>query len=349
MKRYGNLFKRLISFENIYLACIKAKKRKRYKQNVLKFNNELENNILKIREELAAKTYKPGEYKKFMIYEPKEREISAAPYYDRVVHHCLCNIIGPIFEKTFIYDSYANRVDKGTHKAILRYQESARNNKFVLKCDIKKYFPSIDHQILKALIRGKVKDNNVLWLIDLIIDNSNKQINVLDYFPGDDLFAPYSRRRGLPIGNLTSQFFANIYLSPLDHFVKEELRCRYYIRYVDDFVLFADEKAVLWEYLKAVTYFLETRLRLKFSPGKVNIFPVKKGVKFLGYKVFPHKIYLKLENIKRFRQRMRWYNKLFLQNKLSRSKISRSVKSWIGYAGFAESYKIRKIIFKDIF
>ncbi len=163
--------------------------------------------------------------------------ISAAPYRDRVVHHGLCNIIVPIFERTFIHDSYANRCGFGTHRALRRFTEFARSSRYVLQCDIKKYFPSIDHEILKSLLRRKLKCQNTLWLLDKIIDNSNDQNSPIDYFPGDDLLTPIQRRRGLPIGNLTSQFFRNVYLNGFDHFIKEQLKVKKYIRYLDDFAI----------------------------------------------------------------------------------------------------------------
>jgi len=247
MKRYGDLFGRLVSFENLLLAFLKASKGKKSNPQVGDFALRLEEELLLLQRELMDKTYSPGPYRTFYIYEKKKRMISAAPFRDRVVHHALCNIIGPIFERGFIYDSYANRVGKGTHRAVGRCSEFARKNPYVLKLDIKKYFPSIDHEILKGLIRRRIKDPEVLWLCDLVIDSSNPQEQVLEWFPGDDLFAPVERRKGLPIGNQTSQFFANLYLDPLDHFVKEVLGCRYYIRYVDDILVFGPEKGYLWD------------------------------------------------------------------------------------------------------
>ena len=159
MKRHNHLFEKLISFENLHLAAKKAQKAKRYKNYVLAFNSKLEANLVYLQNSLADKTYYPGIYRKFTIYEPKVREISAAPYIDRVVHHAVCNIIEPIFEKTFIENSFANRKGKGTHKAVQLFREYAHKNQYVLKCDIKKYFPSIDHEILKSIIRKKIKFN----------------------------------------------------------------------------------------------------------------------------------------------------------------------------------------------
>lgn len=231
MKRYGNLWEKIISFENLYLASRKAQKGKRFRDNVLAFNYQIENNLLQLQEELKTKTYQPREYHTFRIYDPKPRLISAAPYGDRIIHHALCNIIIPLMEKSFIYDSYANRIGFGSHLALERFIQFARSSRYILQCDIKKYFPSIDHQILKQQIREKIKCQDTLWLIDTIIDYSNAQEPVCDYFPGDNLLTPLERRKGLPIGNLSSQFFSNWFLNGFDHFIKEELRVKKYLRY----------------------------------------------------------------------------------------------------------------------
>jgi retron-type reverse transcriptase len=256
MKRYGNLWSEIITFENLYYSAKQAQKGKRYQNNVLDFNYNRASEIFKLQEELRGKIYQPGEYRTFHLRDPKSRLISAAPYRDRVVHHALCNIIVPIFEKTFIRDSYANREGYGTHKALRRFTEFLRSHNYVLQCDIKKYFPTIDHYILKQLIRRKIKCKDTLWLIDKIIDNSNEQEPIIQYFPDDTLLTPIERRHGLPIGNLTSQNFANIYLNPLDHFIKEKLRCKAYVRYVDDFALFSDDPDYLADCRQQIENFL---------------------------------------------------------------------------------------------
>ncbi len=223
MKRQGNLWEGIISFENLLLAAHAAARGKRFKPGVARFLFDLESQILRLREELASKSYRPGPYRTFTIYEGKTRQISAAPFRDRVVHHALTGVLDPIFDRSFIVDSYACRRGKGTHAAVNRCQQFARRHGYVLKADVRKYFPSIDHEILKTLITRKIKDLDVLWLVGLIIDRSNPQGPVLMWFPGDDLFTPTERRRGLPLGNQTSQFFANVYLDPLDHFVTDRL------------------------------------------------------------------------------------------------------------------------------
>lgn len=211
----------------------------------------------------------------------------------------------PIFEQTFIYDSYANRVGFGTHRALKRFTHFARNSRYVLQCDIKKYFPSIDHIILKQLLRRKIKCHDTLWLIDAIIDNSNEQETVIDYFPGDDLLTPVTRRRGLPIGNLTSQFFANIYLNSFDHFVKQQLKVRKYLRYVDDFGLFSDDWQFLAEARLAIEEYLAHQLRLRIHPIKSQLFETKIGASFLGFRIFPDRIRVRSNNLHRGRRRLR--------------------------------------------
>lgn len=242
MKSYTNLFEKICAFENLYLASRKAEKGKRFRHEVAAFNAQRAENILEIQKLLRAGEYPFGRFRTIRIYQPKPRIISAAPYRDRVVHHTVINVIGPLFEHKFIRDSYANQKGKGTHAALNRCTQFIRRFKYVLQLDIRKYFPSIDHEILLAEITRTIRCRKTMELIAQIIRTSNLQEPANVYFPGDDLFTPHERRRGLPIGNLTSQFFANVYLNPFDHFVKESLGVRGYIRYVDDALLFANNK-----------------------------------------------------------------------------------------------------------
>ncbi len=272
MKRHGRLWENVVSFEALLRAAEQARRGKRFRPDVAAFHFNLEHELWALHEELSTKTYRPGAYRSFHIYEPKLRQISAAPYRDRVVHHALVNVLEPIYERTFIDDSYACRKGKGTHAAVDRCQHFARRFRYVLKADVQKFFPSLDHEILKSLVARKVKDRDVLWLVNRIIDHSNPQEEVQNWFPGDDLFIPGERRRGIPIGNQTSQFFANVYLDPLDHFVKERLGIKGYVRYVDDFLVFSDDKRRLADMRERIRDFLvtcgcdSTRRRTSFSP-----------------------------------------------------------------------------------
>jgi retron-type reverse transcriptase len=235
MNKY-NLYNEICSYDNLELAFRKARKRKTMKYYVIDFEKNLKENLLNLQNELRFYYYKPKPLETFIIRDPKTRKISKSDFRDRVVHHAIINILEPIYEKTLIYDSYANRKNKGTHRAIKRFdyfkRKVSKNNIrkcYVLKIDIKRYFHKINHEILIKILRRKIKCEKTIWLIKQILDNY-EEANV---------------RIGIPLGNLTSQFFANVYLNELDYFVKHKLRIRYYVRYVDDFVILHEEKEQL--------------------------------------------------------------------------------------------------------
>lgn len=337
MKTHKNLYHQIYSFSNILAAAEKAKKGKKLTEQITEFHFDMETNLLELSRELGHKTYQPGEYKTFYIHDPKKRMISAAPYQDRVVHHALCNVIEPLFERTFIFDSYANRKGKGTHKAIERFQYFARIYRYVLKCDIKKFFPSIDHQILKKEIQWKIRCQDTLWLIDRIIDNSNPQEEHIVWFPGDDLKTPVERRKGLPIGNLTSQFWGNVYMNRFDHYMLEVLRVDGYIRYVDDFVIFSDDKARLHRIRKEISRYLTT-LRLIVHPDKTQVFSTRKGVPFLGFMIFPDFRYVRKEKVKRYFRYIRKTLKTKNDPAYDFDKLECMLNSWSGHLKFGRHY-----------
>jgi RNA-directed DNA polymerase len=281
MKRVGNLWPGLISFANLVRALRRAARGKRSRPDVAAFLFDQERQLTRLACELQAGSYRPGPYRTFQILEPKPRLISAAPFRDRVVHHALCNILEPVFEKRFSADSFACRKNKGTHAAVDRFTHYARRHAYVFKGDIQKYFPSIDHGILKDALARKIKDKWVLNLASQIIDHSNLQEPTHALFTGDDLWTLTERRRGLPLGNQTSQFFANVFLDPFDHFVKETLRAPGYVRYVDDFVLFHGDKKWLAEARERCREHL-AGLRLKLYSDKAVISRPADGTRFLG-------------------------------------------------------------------
>jgi retron-type reverse transcriptase len=344
VKRYGNLWHQIVSFENLLLAAHKAKKGKRFKQNILEFNYNLEPNIWQLKEELESQIYQPGDYSTFEIEQPKYRLISAAPYRDRVIHHALCNIISPIFERTFIGHSYANRVGYGSHRALNRCIDLTRTHQYVLQCDIKKYFPSIDLEILKSLIRRKIKCHRTLWLIDKIIDNSNPQAIVNDYFAGDDLLTPLNRRKGLPLGNLTSQFFANIYLNGLDHFVTEDLKISTYLRYVDDFAIFSNDRSQLSDIRQLIELYL-VEMRLKLHQIKTQIFTTNIGVSFLGFRILSDRIRVRNINIRRGKHRIKMLKRSLEDGKISLDGYRQSVQSWIAHLNHADTWRLQQQLF----
>jgi len=316
---------------------------------VYQFDFNAESELLRLQEELLTQTYRPGPYRHFYIHEYKRRKISAAPFRDRVVHHALVNIIEPIFERRFIHDSYACRRGKGTHRAMARAEEFVKRYGYVLKMDIRKFFPSIDHQILRGLLARPIADSRCLWLIDLIL---NSGAGVLDdeyemtWFPGDDLLAAL-RPRGLPIGNLTSQFWANVYLNELDQFVKRELKCPAYVRYVDDFLLFDDDKTSLHQWKAEIVDFLRS-LRLTAHAKKSVVFPARSGVEFVGFRLFPTHRRLRRANVRAFVHRFRHLRDRYLDGDIEFDDLDRSVQAWIAHARHADTYRLRAHLFGQL-
>ena len=330
MKRAGHLFEAVCSFENLLLASRRAQVAKRFRGEVLRFNHHREDHLLDLQRQLREGSYRPGLHRHFEIFEPKRRWISAAPYRDRVVHHALCNVVAPVFERRFIFDSWANRTGKGTHRAVLRYQGFAARARYALKLDIRKYFPTIDHALLKERFRAFIKDPFVLRLLDVIVD-SGRSPDVVDlYFPGDDLFTPSQRPHGLPIGNLTSQLFANVYLDELDHWIKDRPGAPAYLRFVDDFVVLGNSNDELADWRDAIRERL-VPLRLALHERKCVIRRTAEGFPFLGYMVWPDRIRVRGETVRRFRRRMR----ASAPTPASRQ----SLEAWRGHVRLAGTYR----------
>jgi len=336
------MYEKLTTWSNLMLAYRKAAKGKRGHPNVAEFEHRLEDNLLEIQAELQAKTYQPGRYASFYIHEPKRRLISAAPFRDRVVHHALCNLIEPIFERSFIFDSYANRVGKGTHRALTRAQEFARKYPYVLQCDIRQFFPSIDHAILRETIARKITDPDILWLCDQILTSG---VGVLAeeyemvWFDGDDLLAPLHPRE-LPIGNLTSQFWANVYMNPFDHFVKRKLGCEAYIRYVDDFLLFTRDKETLWGWLAGIRSRM-SRMRMTIHPHAAPR-PVTEGFAFLGFRVLPQERRLKRKKGLYYQRKLARMRIAYTHGELTFEQMTASIEGWVNHARFANTIGLRK-------
>ena len=343
MKRSNHLWQEITSFENLLRAAKKAQRGKRFRANVLEFNRDLEGNLLSIQTQLQHQTYQPGAYRTFEIFEPKPRIIAAAPYIDRVVHHALCNVIVPIFEHTLIRDCYANRIGYGTHRALKRFTQFARSSRYVLQCDIQKYFPSIDREILKSLIRRKIQCRETLWLIDRIIDNGNHVEIPIRYFPGDTLLTPLERSTGLPIGNLTSQFFANIYLNGLDHFIQEQLKIPKYLRYVDDFSLFGDDLDRLTAARRSIEAYLAT-LRLIIHPIKSQLFETTCGANFVGFRVLSDRIRVRGDSLRRGRKRYQQNCLKVRSGKMTIEDMNQSTQSWLAHLQHADSWQLQQKI-----
>jgi RNA-directed DNA polymerase len=330
MRRIGGLWPQVLAFENLFLAHRKARRGKRDRPAVARFELDLERNLLALQRSLEERTWRPGGYRQFRIYDRKPRLISAAPYRDRVVHHALMSLVEPMLDRSFIDDSYACRAGRGVHAAVDRYQRWARRYAYALKVDVRRYFPSIDHDILKAKLRRRIKDVGVLWLFDAIID-SVPDAGSGEQFAGDDLVSLMQRRCGLPIGNLTSQFLGNLYLDDLDHWLKETRRVTAYLRYVDDLILLDDDKHRLWDLRWEIDELLE-RERLRLHPHKVQLSPTQLGLDVLGYRVFPTYRRLRRDNGYRFRRRLRGLAQDYARGGIEIPDVSASVAAWVGHA-----------------
>lgn len=346
MKRLDGIWTTLTSFENLLRAYRKARRGKRSKPGVAEFGLNLEHELLTLRRALQDGMYQPGEYRLFTIYERKPRLIAAAPFRDRVVHHAVMQVIEPELDRTFISDSYACRHGKGVHAAVDRYQAWSQTYRYVLKMDIQQYFPSIDHDLLKEKLRRWIKDAQVLDLFACIIDSSPESTAEPQYFPGDDLLTSLDRRVGIPIGNLTSQFFANLYLDDFDHDIKQVLKVRPYLRYVDDMVVLDHDKTRLAEIRAAVRERL-TIDRLRLHPRKAQISPVADGLNLLGYVVYPARRRLRSDNGHRFARKLRRMSVAYQVGRLEWADVVASTQSWIGHAQHADTDGLRRAIFSQ--
>lgn len=321
--------------KNLELAFKRARKHKTLKQYVIEFESDLQDNLSSLRIELLFHYYQPRPLETFILRDPKTRKISKAHFRDRVIHHALCNIIEPMFEKSFICDSYANRIGKGAFKAIERFEhfskEITQNYAFpayVLKADIRHYFDTVDHDILLQVLKSKIKDARIIWLIKKILKN-------------------HSLEKGMPLGNLTSQFFANVYLNELDQFVKHRLKARYYLRYVDDFVILHRSQKVLEEWKINIDHFLYEHLALELHPDKSKIVSLEGGVDFLGFKVFPHYRLIKRRNRRKFQRTLRENSSLFENKQIDYDELYDFIEGWIAYAKHADTYKMRMKILEE--
>jgi len=343
---YADLFRDITSFRALHRATLNAVRGKRRTPGAAAFLANQETEILRLERQLLSRQWRPGPFVEIRVEDPKPRTVSAAPFRDRVVHHALCRVVEPLFERGFIHASYANRLGKGTHRAVVRYERFRDRHAFVLRADIYRFFPAVDHAILKAALRRRIACEPTLWLIDAIIDGSNPQEPVNLYFPGDDLFTPFERPRGLPIGNLTSQFFGNLYLDRLDHYVCEVLRPPGYLRYVDDFALFADDPEQLAVWREAIARFLWGR-RLALHPDKTLIQPTAQPSVFLGYALHPRGLRrLPEANVRRFRNRLRGLRDRWRAGTITFAEVEQRVQAWIGHAGFADTWRLRHAIFR---
>ena len=347
-KKYKNIyFDKICSFDNLLLAYKKARKGKRNRAEVQDFEFNYEKIIFDIQEKLLNRNYQFDDYRIFTVYEPKERLISSAPFNDRVVHHAICNIIEPYLDKAMISDTYACRKGKGTHKALEKASKLLKTHKYILKLDIKKFFFTIDHKILLTELSKKIKDGYLLELIEKLLSTYITDINYYYNIENDSLLE-VMRKRGLPIGNLTSQLFANFYLNPLDRFIKEELGFSSYIRYMDDTLIFSNNKKELQEAKTKIELLLEKKYRLKINKKKSCIITQNNGIKYLGFHLYKYNRRILQENLDRFKKRFIIKSKKYQNGDIEFDNILCSLNSWIGFKGKKKNISITNKILDKI-
>jgi RNA-directed DNA polymerase len=334
MKSHSNLYQKIVSYNNLFLAYENARRNKAKKQYVIEFENNLNNNLKLLRTELLLHSYQPKPLKTFILRDPKTRKISKSHFRDRVIYHAICNIIEPIFDRTFIHDSCANRKGKGTLFALKRFKRFQRKTTkncssygCCLKANIRHYFLEVNHNILLNIIKRKIKDEKVINLIKKILDNGKVKQCI-----------------GMPLGNLTSQFFANVYLNELDYYVKHQLRAKYYIRYVDDFIILHSSKKQLEEWKNKINNFLNNNLKLQLHPEKSKIIPLSRGVDFVGFRNFYYFRLLRKRNIRKMKSKINLYK----NNQITKNKIIKIYQGWQAYAIWANTHNLREEMIKQL-
>lgn len=338
MKVWHNIYSKLITTENIFRCYREFKVGKKSKRDVIAFEKNSAVDLRVLHKSLLNKTYRAGLYVGFYIRDPKLRLIHKATVIDRIVHHIVSNQLEEIFEPTFYAHSYSCRKDKGTHKGVKAFQKMAlsvgRNNThpcWVLKCDIKKFFASVNHNVLFEILSKKISDKDFLDLLYKIINSFHS-----------DRTTDINYKKGIPIGNLTSQFFANIYLNGFDQYLKHQLKIKHYIRYADDFVILSGSRKYLEDLIDPISKFLKTSLDLELHPNKITIKKFRAGIDFLGYIVFPNYILPRTKTKRRLIKKIREKVKLFKSGKITEEKLNQTIQSYLDYIGHANTYKFKQ-------
>jgi hypothetical protein len=328
------------SFDNLYLAWRKAAQHKTRRFDVAVFGMQWEGRLARLAQALKDGSYRPGNYRVFTMHEKKTRTIMAAPFIDRVVHHAVCNVVTPVLECSISPHSCANRLGMGTRRGLELFGRFAYNHRYVLKCDIRQFFPSIDRTIMLQLLTRKVRDERLLELLRLVLFAAPESEGGANNFPGDDLFTPLDRGRGLPIGNMTSQTWANWYLNGLDHYVMDYRGFGAYVRYVDDFAVFGDDKTALLILKQDIEKYL-AGLRMVLHADKSRVYHTADGVPFLGFRHYRGYRMLQKPNVRRFRRRVRGLTRAGAHPEHIRA----SVAGWAGFARLGNTMRLREKLY----
>lgn len=335
MKFVKNLFPQIASLENLFTAWEEFKVDKRHKEDVQAFEFSVEQNLFRLHRDLISGRYKHQAYTGFYIRDPKVRHIHKAAARDRVMHHAIFRVLNPIFDKTFINNSFSCRVGKGVHKGVLAVERMIRAESrnftrpcFALKCDVQKFFDSVDHQVLLSILEKRIADAEVRTLLHQVIESyASGQTNLFD-------------RQGLPIGNLTSQLFANVYMNEFDQFIKNTLRIRHYARYTDDFVIVSTDKKYLEDLLVPIREYLGTSLKLKLHPKKISIRACHQGIDFLGYVALPHHKLIRAKTKRRIFRKLKSRISQYRSGLISENALSQTLQSYLGILSHANTHQL---------
>ena len=346
MKTFSHLYEKITSLDTLFQAWDEFKKGKRKKIDVGFFERNLEDNIFQLHRELVTKTYKHASYTGFYITDPKVRHIHKAEVKDRIVHHALFKVLNPIFEPTFISDSFSCREGFGTHKGFKKLVSYARRvsknytrDRWVLKCDIRKFFDSVDHEVLLEIIERKIEDPDLIWLMRQIV--KSYQFPPPRWTSANGCKAGPCKA-GIPIGNLTSQLFANVYLNRLDQFVKHKLKAKHYVRYADDFIILHEDLGFLQDSIDKIKGFLEEELKLELHKSKTFLRKLSWGIDFVGYVALPFYQIVRTKTKKRLYRKIREKINLYKSNRLSNETLTQSVQSYLGILKHANTYNFEQ-------
>lgn len=350
-KQIKNVYKNLCTYENLYEAYLQARKGKRYRDEILEFSFNVEEYLMEISEELKSTTYEVGGYREFYVYEPKQRLIMALPFKDRVIQWGVYQLLNPIFDRTYIYDSYGCRNGKGTLRAVQRLhywlKQVGKKDKpfYYLKLDVSKYYYRVDHEVLINILRRKIKDEEMLQLLTTIITYEGTLFGLK---LNGDINNPEDKitGKGIPIGNLTSQMFANLYLNELDQYCKRTLGIHYYVRYMDDIIILSDDKAKLHEYKNLIQTYLEEKLKLNLN-NKTALRPITLGIEFVGYRLWPTHIKIRKSTSMKMKKRLKYVKKQYESDLIPLDKVNATVQSYMGILKHCNSYSLQRTVFSN--
>lgn len=353
MKTLKNVFEQVVDYDNLYRAYLNARLCKRYRYEVLNFSAHLEDNLVKLQKELIDRTYTLGKYREFYIYEPKKRLIMAQPFKDRVVQWAIYQVLNPVFAQGYITDSYACIKERGTHKAVKRLHYWLRQvgkkpeKYYFLKLDISKYFYRIDHDVLMGILKRKIHDDDMIFLLDKIVNSSETNFGLPPgKSPGEVKRSDRVSEKGMPVGNLGSQMFANLYLNELDQYCKRTLGIHFYVRYMDDVIILHQDKDQLHEWKRIIDTFLKEKLQLDLNE-KTCIRPITLGVEFCGYKIWNTHIKLRKSTALKMKRNLKKLQKEYAAGEVTVEEAKQTISSYLGILKHCDSYSLKRTIFGE--